>query len=195
MQAAYLREIMAQYREGKRDDLAYRLARRNAHNADAALSAAMSAVLMEPYYVYRDTGPGKRFLVLSHTLLNYLSALGSHRGTRLALAQDRVAGDVVNCLLDTLDALADALTAGQALSPATTSAEAAALEGLSRSGEGEDAAPAGESLVLLSLWVQALRLLPALREQAGALAARPGAGPDGEGPSVVALPAVSGRSS
>ncbi|MDG4870958.1 hypothetical protein P8631_23435, partial [Guyparkeria sp. 1SP6A2] len=34
----YLDEIVHQYEEGKQDDLAYRLARRNAHNADAALS-------------------------------------------------------------------------------------------------------------------------------------------------------------
>ena len=33
---------------GKRDHLEYRLARRNAHNADAALSNSYSAMLKEP---------------------------------------------------------------------------------------------------------------------------------------------------
>lgn len=75
----YLREIMQQYQIGKRDDLAYRLARRNAHNADAALSTALSNMLKEPGFVRREGSSGLHFLVLSHTLLSYLSALGAHR--------------------------------------------------------------------------------------------------------------------
>ncbi len=41
----YLRQIMQQYAAGKSDDLAYRLARRNAHNADAALSTTLANML------------------------------------------------------------------------------------------------------------------------------------------------------
>ena len=77
--AEYLREILAQYASGKRDDLAYRVARRNAHNADAALSTTLSNMLMEPGHFRRDTEQGFRFLVVTHTLLGYLSALGAHR--------------------------------------------------------------------------------------------------------------------
>jgi len=81
--AQYLREIMSQYATGKADDLDYRLARRTAHNADAALSTTLSHMLQEPRWVRRHARPGMQMLVLSHTLLNYLSALGAHRG-RLA---------------------------------------------------------------------------------------------------------------
>ncbi|MDF5795826.1 YccS family putative transporter [Pseudomonas aeruginosa] len=42
----YLRQIMQQYATGKRDDLDYRTARRNAHNADAALSTTLSNMLL-----------------------------------------------------------------------------------------------------------------------------------------------------
>jgi YccS/YhfK family integral membrane protein len=76
----YLEEILRQYASGKQDDLAYRLARRNAHNADAALSTLLSNMLQEPEaYRRRVADDGFRFLVLSHTLLGYLSALGAHR--------------------------------------------------------------------------------------------------------------------
>ena len=63
----------------ERDDLAYRVARRDAHNADAALSTTLSNMLMEPGHFRRDTEQGFRFLVVTHTLLGYLSALGAHR--------------------------------------------------------------------------------------------------------------------
>ena len=80
----YLQQIIAQYASGKRDDLAYRLARRNAHNADATLSTTLGNMLMEPGHFRKEADIGFRFLVLSHTLLSYLSGLGAHRGeTRL----------------------------------------------------------------------------------------------------------------
>lgn len=77
--AQYLREILAQYASGKRDDLAYRVARRDAHNADAALSTTLSNMLMEPGPFRGDAEQGFHFLVVTHTLLSYLSALGAHR--------------------------------------------------------------------------------------------------------------------
>ncbi|WAC74744.1 YccS family putative transporter [Roseateles sp. SL47] len=110
-QAQYLREIMAQYQTGKRDHLAYRLARRNAHIADAALSRALAAMRQEPLHVRHLAPQGMRFLVLSHTLLNYLSALGAHRNQRLALPEDGAAARAVQTLLITLDAIANALEA------------------------------------------------------------------------------------
>ncbi|CAM3903109.1 YccS family putative transporter [Vreelandella rituensis] len=76
----YLEEIIHQYEAGKQDDLAYRLARRDAHNADAALSTILTNMLHEPgHYRKHDADDGLRFLVLDHTLLSYLSALGAHR--------------------------------------------------------------------------------------------------------------------
>ncbi len=75
----YLQQIMAQYDTGVAEDLAYRIARRDAHNADAALSTVVSNILKEPGHVRRDLDPAMRFLAGSHTLLGYLSALGAHR--------------------------------------------------------------------------------------------------------------------
>ena len=45
-------QIIQQYASGKRDDLSYRLARRNAHNADATLSTALGNMLMEPGHFF-----------------------------------------------------------------------------------------------------------------------------------------------
>ncbi len=80
--AHYLREILSQYATGKSDDLDYRLARRNAHNADAAFSTTLSHLLQEPRHVRSHSLAGMRMLVASHTLLSYLSALGAHRAER-----------------------------------------------------------------------------------------------------------------
>jgi uncharacterized membrane protein YccC len=76
----YLRQILQQYAQGKSDDLAYRLARRNAHNADAALSTTLANMLMEPGHFRKDADMGFRFLVLSHTLLSY--SVGAGRAPR-----------------------------------------------------------------------------------------------------------------
>ncbi len=77
--AGYLRQIVEQYRSGARDNLDYRLARRNAHNSDAALSTAVSEMFREPNFVRPRAGVALRFLIQSHTMLSYLSALGAHR--------------------------------------------------------------------------------------------------------------------
>lgn len=129
-QATYLHEILAQYQDpaGKQDNLSYRLARRNAHNADAALSSAYSAMLKEPS---RGSAAQKeasgRFLIYSHTLLNYISAIGAHR-------DELILGDVDAGLLASaetlqrqLDVLALALERPQDASP-EASAEALAKD-------------------------------------------------------------------
>ncbi|AMM25493.1 YccS family putative transporter [Variovorax sp. PAMC 28711] len=100
--AGYLRELTAQYRRGRNDDLPYRLARRNAHNADAALSTALTNLLQEPGRREQEGDRGLRFLVHSHTVLNYFSGLGAHRE---ALAD----GETTQAILQTADALATAL--------------------------------------------------------------------------------------
>lgn len=79
-QAGYLHEILLQYQDGKQDHLAYRLARRNAHNADAALANAFGAMRKEPRRTRLNEAACGQFVVLSHMLLNFLSALGAHRG-------------------------------------------------------------------------------------------------------------------
>jgi YccS/YhfK family integral membrane protein len=78
-QANYLEEIIHQYQLGKQEHLTYRFVRRDAHNADAALSNSYSAMLKEPQNVQHQVNEHGEFLIASHTLLNYLSALGAHR--------------------------------------------------------------------------------------------------------------------
>ncbi|WP_444815693.1 YccS family putative transporter [Stutzerimonas frequens] len=105
----YLRQIMRQYDSGKHDDLAYRLARRNAHNADAALSTTLSNMLLEPGHFRKDAETGFRFLILSHTLLNYLSGLGAHRESLPDDASDALLERASEQLAASLDDLAKAL--------------------------------------------------------------------------------------
>lgn len=75
----YLGEILNQYHRGKRDDLPYRIARRDAHNADAELSSTLTGMLGEPGRYHLPPEIAYRFLCASHTLLGYVSALGAHR--------------------------------------------------------------------------------------------------------------------
>ncbi len=105
----YLRQIMRQYDSGKHDDLAYRLARRNAHNADAALSTTLSNMLLEPGHFRKDAETGFRFLILSHTLLNYLSGLGAHRESLPDDASDALLERAAEQLAASLNDLATAL--------------------------------------------------------------------------------------
>ncbi|MGY4533998.1 YccS/YhfK family integral membrane protein [Pseudomonas sp. TE3786] len=106
----YLQQIMLQYAGGKRDDLAYRLARRNAHNADAALSSTLANMLMEPGHFRKEADVGFRFLVLSHTLLSYLSALGAHRGEPLpGAAEPGLISQAASILASSLDEVAQNL--------------------------------------------------------------------------------------
>ncbi|MEE3633502.1 YccS family putative transporter [Pseudomonas sp. AL 58] len=107
----YLRQILQQYANGKRDDLAYRLARRNAHNADAALSTTLANMLMEPGHFRKEADVGFRFLVLSHTLLSYLSGLGAHRDSVLAAeARTELVEGAGARLADSLDEIAVGLS-------------------------------------------------------------------------------------
>lgn len=105
----YLRQIISQYESGKHDDLAYRLARRDAHNADAALSTALSNMLLEPGHFRKEAEAGFRFLVLSHTLLNYLSGLGAHRESLPDDASDALLERAAQHIAARLDELAATL--------------------------------------------------------------------------------------
>lgn len=107
--ARYLRQLMLQYSSGKRDDLAYRLARRNAHNADAALSSTLANMLMEPGHFRREADTGFRFLVLSHTLLGYLSALGAHRQALPEETRRQLIDGAAAQLADSLEEIARSL--------------------------------------------------------------------------------------
>ena len=114
----YLQQILAQYDTGARDDLAYRLARRDAHNADAALSTAVSNMLKEPGHFRRDTDSAMRFLVVSHTLLGYLSALGAHRDALSEDSRDELISKTVVHVGTRMDLIIRSLAHGDPLPPA-----------------------------------------------------------------------------
>jgi YccS/YhfK family integral membrane protein len=125
----YLRQIMQQYAKGKSDDLAYRLARRNAHNADAALSTTLANMLMEPGHFRKEADVGFRFLVLSHTLLSYLSGLGAHRETQLPdEVREQLIEGVGASLASSIDDIAQSLANRQPVAVQSDSEEALAVE-------------------------------------------------------------------
>ncbi|WP_311221329.1 MULTISPECIES: YccS family putative transporter [unclassified Acidovorax] len=128
--ALYLREIMSQYATGKADDLDYRLARRTAHNADAALSTALSQMLQEPRPVRRHARLGMQVLVQSHTLLNFLSALGAHRGQLAIEENDPLVAQSAEHAAGQIEQIAQALMARRPPVPddGTAAALADALE-------------------------------------------------------------------
>ncbi|RXE46503.1 YccS family putative transporter [Chromohalobacter israelensis] len=167
--AAYLRAILAQYAQGKRDDLAYRLARRNAHNADATLSTSLGNVLLEPGHFRKDADLGLRFLVQSHTLLGYLSALGAHRGAAGAAgANDAAVMAAGEEVADTLEHLARQLAAR-----ATVAVPEAALMSHARALEAAAAEEAGDERRLLQTQLALVsRQLVAVGESAERLSAQ-----------------------
>ena len=123
----YLRQILQQYAQGKSDDLAYRLARRNAHNADAALSTTLANMLMEPGHFRKDADMGFRFLVLSHTLLSYLSGLGAHRDTQLpAEVREQLIEGAGRTIADSIDLIAQGLANRQPVAVQSDDEEALA---------------------------------------------------------------------
>ena len=125
----YLRQIMQQYAAGKSDDLSYRLARRNAHNADAALSTTLANMLMEPGHFRKEADVGFRFLVLSHTLLSYLSGLGAHRDTQLpADMREHLIEGAGKTLATSIDEIATGLANKQPIAVQSDAEEALAVE-------------------------------------------------------------------
>lgn len=160
--AAYLRQIVEQYRRGARDDLDYRLARRNDHNADAALSTAVVDMFREPGFVRPRAGIALRFLIRSHTLLSYLSALGAHRSALPQPARAAVLRSAAESAAAALEALAAGLAGASIDETRASPAESAARAALAGAGLAEaEADPAarlfGAELSLVWLQIDALR--------------------------------------
>ena len=160
--ARYLEAVLGQYRSGMRDDLAYRVARRDMHNADAALSTALSNMLREPGHVRRNLDAGFRFLALSNTLLGHLSALGAHRDQVDSFAQDPLALSAGERVQESLRQLAAALDQRQPIAEGDAESDRAIAEQLEQF---DDAMPPKLQLIRTQVAL-ALRLLPKLRAAA-----------------------------
>ena len=111
------------------------------------------------------TDAGTRFLVLAHTLLNYLSALGAHRNAEHAPLDDAVAA--ADYLADALERLAATLESGQPLPASLLCQETIDRYALTCPSDGAQEAEIHR--ILRSQLVLALRLLPPLREAADTL--------------------------
>ncbi|MBS7833667.1 TIGR01666 family membrane protein [Wohlfahrtiimonas chitiniclastica] len=82
--AAYLNQTHRQYSVGRLDDVAYRSARRDAHDDSADLSALISIMSNEPKVNHQLIDQAFQFLTLNHTLISYISTLGVHRASSLS---------------------------------------------------------------------------------------------------------------
>jgi uncharacterized membrane protein YccC len=160
-QGLYLRGIAGQYRAGAGDDLAYRLARRNAHNADAALASAVSEMFREPALVRPRAGVALRFLIQSHTLLSYLSALGAHRVALPEPGHAAALHAVAAGAAQALEELAAGIEAGSAQALEAMGARVPEVQALSRSGPDGAGDPATQlvrtELSLIGQQVETLR--------------------------------------
>jgi len=164
--AAYLRQIVGQYATGRVDDLAYRVARRRAHDADAALSATLGHMLREPPWVRRHARAGLDLLVQVHTLLGQLSALGAHRELQSAGAEgDARAVQVGEALAARIEALAQALRVQAVIEEELVADAALPWAEALRAPSGPEAEPSVLRQQLAQVSVQ----LPALRAAAAAL--------------------------
>ncbi len=101
----YLDQIIGQYRIGKKDNLSYRIARRQAHNNDATLTSAISTMLAEPGKYHAAVDESFRFLTLNHAMLSYISALGAHRTRIEDESIHKLVLDAHRCIHQHLDVL------------------------------------------------------------------------------------------
>jgi uncharacterized membrane protein YccC len=76
---AYFSSVIEQYQTGRNNSMAYRIARRLAHNSQIELSTMISSLSAEPHPNPELIHSAFRYLVYSHSQLSYISALGSHR--------------------------------------------------------------------------------------------------------------------
>lgn len=95
----YLDAILEQYHQGRDNRLAYRIARRDAHNRDAELASVVSNMSTEPKVTAEMRETAFRLLCLNHTLTSYISALGAHR-EKLTTAEILVLLDDAVCYVD-----------------------------------------------------------------------------------------------
>lgn len=95
----YLDAILEQYHQGRDNRMAYRIARRDAHNRDAELASVVSNMSTEPGASTELRDAAFRLLCLNHTFTSYISALGAHR-EKLTSAEILTLLDDAVCYVD-----------------------------------------------------------------------------------------------
>lgn len=109
--ARYLKAIAMQYRSGKADDLPYRIARRDAHAAQAAVAGNVNELLAEPGHPVARGERALRLLTALQAGLAHLSTLGAHRQA-LPADDAAVVDELSRRIAHGLDALAEHLRTG-----------------------------------------------------------------------------------
>lgn len=75
----YLKAVAQQYQEGKNNRVTYRIARREAHNADAELASVIALAENKSWSSTAAKEASFAIICTNHSLLSYIAALGSHR--------------------------------------------------------------------------------------------------------------------
>ncbi len=122
---AYFTAVIEQYKSGKNNSMAYRMARRSAHNAHIELSSMISSLSTEPNPNPTLIHHAFRYLVYSHSQLSYVSALGSHR----ELIRDV---QILELMQDCAQSLASALVQPEILSDPFFTKKLAEIQDLSQ---------------------------------------------------------------
>ncbi|MDG6404186.1 TIGR01666 family membrane protein, partial [Pseudomonas quasicaspiana] len=92
-------------------------------------STTLANMLMEPGHFRKEADVGFRFLVLSHTLLSYLSGLGAHRETQLpAEVHEHLINGAGTTLAASIDEIAQGLAEKQPVAIHSDTEEALATE-------------------------------------------------------------------
>ena len=84
----YFQAILKEYKEPSENNLNYRRARQQAHQADNALALAWRGMKLEPKQQKRFQSVAFTLTYLNHALLSYLSALGAHRDSQQSIHPD-----------------------------------------------------------------------------------------------------------
>ncbi|QWT20801.1 TIGR01666 family membrane protein [Bacillus sp. NP157] len=107
----YLERIAGQYATGKADDLPYRIARRDAHAAQALVAGNVAELLGEPGHPPGHGEHALRLLTLLQAGLSHLSTLGAHRQA-LATEEAQAVDATAHRVAFGFNALAEHLRAG-----------------------------------------------------------------------------------
>ncbi|MGM0619940.1 MAG: FUSC family membrane protein [Bacteroidota bacterium] len=84
----YLQAVVTEYEKISTDDLAYRIARRDAHLADNDLAQAWNSMRQEPKSKQKLMQHAFTLTFLNHALLSHISALGAHRESNLVVIEN-----------------------------------------------------------------------------------------------------------
>lgn len=109
----YFQAIISEYSSGDKDDLTYRIARREAHLAGNELAMAWNSMRLEPKSKQQLLQHAFNFTYLNHALLSYISALGAHRENSSYTLKNVM--DVTNQIIALLQKAHDVIETGNSM--------------------------------------------------------------------------------